>query len=241
MPLASLQRPGNGGRTGRRVGGTPTRGLTSSPQASLAALDSGLMDPFSASLTGETPRGPLDGLRLQSQERGNPQMHRFPHLGHPRPKAAQSGLFLISLSGPCGNWDLRPASRLVVLEVRGGQVLQFRASAFISLHRHRCTYVCESAGTQKACKPHMHMPSRLRLQARERALGSGQLVADFDSQGNRRAWFEKALHWLGFSQLHTFLPEAAWTGTGEATGSGISSGRPSRLMRSLVRYVEPPW
>lgn len=98
MPLASLQRPGNGGRAGRRVGGIPGRGLTSSPQASLAALDSGLMDRFSASLTGEAPRGPLDGLRPLRSQRG--ETLRFPHLGHPRPKAAQSGLFLISLSGP---------------------------------------------------------------------------------------------------------------------------------------------
>lgn len=83
------------------MGGTPAEASPASPQASLAALASGLMDHFSASRTGKAPGGPLDGLRpLQPQERGNPQTHRFPHLGHPRPKAAQSGLFLISLSGP---------------------------------------------------------------------------------------------------------------------------------------------
>lgn len=89
--------------------------------------------------------------------------------------------------------------------------------------------------------PHMHMPSGRRLQGREGALGSGRPVADFGSQGGRRAWREKASLWLSFSQLHTVLLAAAWTGTGEATGSGISSGRASRPTRSLVRYAEPPW
>lgn len=199
---------------GRRAGGIPSRGVTSSPQASLAALAS----PHGSLLCIQDREGPKRALGWPEATaipgEGKSSDAQVPTLGPPTPK----GSSVRSVSHQ-PLWSLRE------LGLEAGQqpcgfgskrrhILQFWASAFISLDRHRCTHVCEPAGTHAACKPYMHMPSGLRPQAREGALGSGWPVADFGGQGDRRGWFEKALLWLGCPQLHTFLWAAAWTGTG---------------------------
>lgn len=235
MPLSSLQRPGNGGRAGGQAGEWHPRQRPHQPHLRPA------WQPHGSLLCIQDREGPERALGWPEATaipgEGKPSDAQVPTLGPPTPK----GSSVRSVSHQ-PLWSLRE------LGLEAGQqpcgfgskrrhVLQFGASAFISLHGHRCTHMCEPAGTHAACKPHMHMPSGLRAQAREGALGSGWPVADFGGQGDRRGWFEKALLWLGCSQLHTFLLAAAWTGTGEATGSG----RTSRPMRSLVRYAEPPW